>query len=124
MTDQQDNQQELAPLDGFASDLLADPNHLRGDCQMITKAVRDGWPVTPERREKLLARIEQIIGNEATKSRTVLSAAKVLRAMVLDNLKIEGGEKPQQQVNVQVNVGSDNPIDVIAQQAKRLRGEH
>lgn len=93
--------------------LLEDPKHFRGDCQMISRAVRERWPISDKKRESLVDRLMEMT-NDSAKERHVLSAVRALLAMDRDNVK--AGTQPQpiaaQQTNISVNIGT-NPIDQL-----------
>ena len=104
---------DLEPIDGFHSDLLQDPHHIRKDCQLISQAARERWPITEEKRVTLVDVLMKMAEN-SPKERHILSAARALMGMDLANVAAGTPQPTQvQQTNVQVNVSGRNPINEL-----------
>lgn len=71
------------------------PKEQRRDLALIRRAVRERWPVTQERMNKVAARVFKIV-EECEDDDTVLEASRVVLVMAAQNQKEEPA--PAQQV--------------------------
>ena len=108
------------------SELLSDPKHLRDDCQLIVRAVRERWPMEEDFRERLL-KVLLKIAEHPEKERHALSAARALASMDRDNVAAGATPAPSAVSAVQVNINNANPIDDlharIVQATPRVSGD-
>lgn len=65
--------------DGDPGKVLADPHHTRGDRALVGRAVKNRWPVNPDRKPAIVQKIE----DEAEKGD--MRAAKILLDMEAQN---------------------------------------
>jgi hypothetical protein len=81
------------------------------DTRMISRAVMQRWPIKPEYRSGLIAKLMQVIANPNSSAREVTAAAKALIAAEKQNRKCYGMEI--------------SPVycDVIVQRWEKLTGK-
>ena len=60
--------------------VLEDRRHCRQDARLILRAVREGWPVSQERRPQIVRRLAEVI-QQAKDARVVALCAKVFVEM-------------------------------------------
>lgn len=80
---------------GGQGGLLADPGHTRADLNLLRRAARENWPVTPERREAYLNRIDGLVGDGATDPNLLVKIGDVLGTF--DSLNIQRERIRQQE---------------------------
>lgn len=66
-------------------------NAKAGDLQMEERAIRERWPITPEKRAEMIARAQEIV-QLAKSPRTKLAAMKVL--LMADAMNLKSEEQP------------------------------
>lgn len=64
----------------------SDEYHLREDLAMMRSALRGGWPVSMELRERAVAAIDNILNNPETSQRNRIAAVKTLASIMTVNV--------------------------------------
>ncbi len=93
----------------------------RGDLDHLRQAASHGWHVPDDTRRELVRRLQSIVANPSTSTRTLLSVARVLHAF--NGQDIEAGTPAAPAVAVQVNViegFSDGEQQQLASTARLL----
>lgn len=100
--------EELPQVERKPQELLGDERHMRADARLLRKAVKEGWPISDELRQKVVDKLESLLDSEQERNR--IAATKVLVSADTVNVYRERIEKDQgtqtQTVNVQVNVAN------------------
>ena len=78
------------------------------DARLAERALREAWPVPPERRPELVARLIDLVNNPETPPREAVSAAKAL--LMASRLNLE---------TIRVSMAADE-YDRILERLKRL----
>jgi len=72
-------------------------NAKAGDLNMEERAIRERWPITPEKRAEMIARAQEIV-QLAKSPRTKLAAMKVL--LMADAMNLKSEEQPGQHLHL------------------------
>jgi hypothetical protein len=72
-------------------------NARASDLNMQERAIRERWPITPEKRAEMIARAQEIV-QLAKSPRTKLAAMKVL--LMADAMNLKSEEQPGQHVHI------------------------
>lgn len=72
-------------------------NAKAGDLLMEERAIRERWPITPEKRAEMIARAQEIV-QLAKSPRTKLAAMKVL--LMADAMNLKSEEQPGQHLHI------------------------
>jgi hypothetical protein len=72
-------------------------NAKAGDLLMQERAIRERWPITPEKRAEMIARAQEIV-QLAKSPRTKLAAMKVL--LMADAMNLKSEEQPGQHLHI------------------------
>lgn len=89
-------------------EVLNDPHHLRADLNMIERAVRLGWPITEEKRQRIVDVAYDIANGDKYEPKIRVMAIKALAA--LDGLNarreatIAAAQNPRNPITVNVGV--------------------
>lgn len=71
-----------APTSGGKGEGLGDdPHHVRADLNLITRAVRQGWPVTAQAKEQAVEVAQRIMNSGEADERSRVAALKALIEM-------------------------------------------
>lgn len=74
------------------TDLLSDPTYSAQDLKMIKRAIRNDWPISPDLREMLVNRMQEII-KTSDDDRNCIGAARALIQADALNAKREALEQ-------------------------------
>lgn len=77
----------------------------RGDLGQIRMAIQDRWPIDPEKRAEILAKVDEILAKDGAKPREVLAAARVYLAA--DRINLEGEIGDERAIDVRISLAEE-----------------
>jgi hypothetical protein len=101
------SEQNGKPSGGIGGELFANDRHILSDLNISRRAIRNGWNVKPELKQRILDRMALIIEVESDDDIAIKASKIVLEADKID-LMTERNGKPEEQPKVTVNVAVNN----------------
>lgn len=97
------------------AEVCASKRHSRADAKMVARAVRNGWPVPPELRGKVVSRLDTLL--DSTDDRTSIAAARAVVEINKQNLEIDMAEDKNDRID------AGKATERIETPVKFIRGE-